>query len=333
MVLEPDVDDRSLPGGRHDGQRGPDGTSRLTGSQGRRRCQSSSVISANLRGRGRPRRRRSRPTGCRPGRPGRGPALDVLVQLRAGGRAPASYARRQEHVGRTRFRAPAVTPPQCTITRVTDGPVRQAGRRCRSRSGRAGRRPIWYLQWPRLDAGLAHDDPSAPGGDLTGTVPWLPLGHPACAWVIRLNRGMWPGQPEWCLTIQPTDGGRVASQGISPSSPTNLVYAASGVDYAYRDTGAGEGMAPLVLLQRASAGTWTNWDPALIGRAGRGASEVVTFDNAGVGGSTGTTPDTIEQMARDAIAFLAATWSSARWTCSGFSYRQLRRAADRAGPP
>ena len=32
----------------------------------------------------------------------------------------------------------------------------------------------------------------------------------------------------------------------------------------------------------------------------------MTFDNAGVGGSTGTTPDTIEQMARDAIAFLAA---------------------------
>jgi hypothetical protein len=29
---------------------------------------------------------------------------------------------------------------------------------------------------------------------------------------------------------------------------------------------------------------------------------VVTFDNAGVGGSTGATPDTIEQMARDAIA-------------------------------
>ena len=33
---------------------------------------------------------------------------------------------------------------------------------------------------------------------------------------------------------------------------------------------------------------------------------MVTFDNAGVGGSTGTTPDTIQQMARDAIAFLAA---------------------------
>ena len=32
----------------------------------------------------------------------------------------------------------------------------------------------------------------------------------------------------------------------------------------------------------------------------------MTFDNAGVGGSTGTTPDTIEQMARDAIAFMGA---------------------------
>ena len=32
----------------------------------------------------------------------------------------------------------------------------------------------------------------------------------------------------------------------------------------------------------------------------------MTFDNAGVGGSTGTTPSTITQMARDAIAFLDA---------------------------
>ena len=33
---------------------------------------------------------------------------------------------------------------------------------------------------------------------------------------------------------------------------------------------------------------------------------MIAFDNAGVGGSTGMTPDTIEQMARDAIAFIAA---------------------------
>jgi pimeloyl-ACP methyl ester carboxylesterase len=83
-----------------------------------------------------------------------------------------------------------------------------------------------------------------------------------------------------------------------------LVSAANGVDYAYRDTGGGEGAVPLVLLQHFR-GNLDNWDPALIDALAT-ARRVVTFDNAGVGGSTGTTPDTIEQMARDAIAFLAA---------------------------
>ena len=83
------------------------------------------------------------------------------------------------------------------------------------------------------------------------------------------------------------------------------VSAANGVDYAYRDTGGGrEGGAPLVLLQHFR-GNLDNWDPALIDALAT-ARRVVTFDNAGVGGSTGTTPDTIEQMARDAIAFIAA---------------------------
>ena len=61
---------------------------------------------------------------------------------------------------------------------------------------------------------------------------------------------------------------------------------------------------PLVLLQHFR-GNLDNWDPALIDALATGR-RVVTFDNAGVGGSTGATPDTIEQMARDAIAFLAA---------------------------
>ncbi len=86
--------------------------------------------------------------------------------------------------------------------------------------------------------------------------------------------------------------------------PNELVTAANGVDYAYRDTGGGEGTAPLVLLQHFR-GNLDGWDPALID-ALASARRVVTFDNAGVGGSTGTTPDTIEQMARDAIAFISA---------------------------
>ena len=90
--------------------------------------------------------------------------------------------------------------------------------------------------------------------------------------------------------------------------PNERVSAANGVEYAYRDTGtstgAGAGAAPLVLFQHFR-GNLDSWDPALIDALATGR-RVVTFDNAGVGGSGGTTPDTIEQMARDAIAFLSA---------------------------
>jgi pimeloyl-ACP methyl ester carboxylesterase len=82
------------------------------------------------------------------------------------------------------------------------------------------------------------------------------------------------------------------------------VEAANGVTYAYRDTGGGEAATPLVLLQHFR-GNLDNWDPALI-NALASSRRVVTFDNAGVGSSTGTTADTIQQMARDAIAFMSA---------------------------
>jgi pimeloyl-ACP methyl ester carboxylesterase len=85
-------------------------------------------------------------------------------------------------------------------------------------------------------------------------------------------------------------------------APNQLVSAANGIDYAYRETG--EGAVPLVLLQHFR-GNLDNWDPALVD-ALASTRRVVAFDNAGVGGSTGTTPDTVEQMAHDAVAFLAA---------------------------
>jgi pimeloyl-ACP methyl ester carboxylesterase len=87
-----------------------------------------------------------------------------------------------------------------------------------------------------------------------------------------------------------------------PGLTNKLVRAANGVDYAYRESGAGT--VPLVLLQHFR-GNLDNWDPALVD-ALASTRRVVTFDNAGVGGSSRTTPDTIAQMARDAIAFLTA---------------------------
>jgi pimeloyl-ACP methyl ester carboxylesterase len=84
--------------------------------------------------------------------------------------------------------------------------------------------------------------------------------------------------------------------------PNKLVSAANGVDYAYRE--AGGGGVPLVLLQHFR-GNLDSWDPVLIDSLASGR-RVVTFDNTGVGGSSGKTPDTVGQMARDAIAFITA---------------------------
>jgi pimeloyl-ACP methyl ester carboxylesterase len=81
-----------------------------------------------------------------------------------------------------------------------------------------------------------------------------------------------------------------------------LLSAANGVDYAYRE--AGDGGVPLVLLQHFR-GNLDSWDPALIDALTPGR-RVVTFDNTGVGGTSGQTPDTVRQMARDAIAFITA---------------------------
>src|SRR6187399_1531954 len=83
---------------------------------------------------------------------------------------------------------------------------------------------------------------------------------------------------------------------------TQRVAADNGVDYAYRELGAGD--VPVVLLQHFR-GNLDNWDPDLID-ALAADRRVITFDNVGVAATTGTTPSTIEAMARDAIAFVDA---------------------------
>jgi pimeloyl-ACP methyl ester carboxylesterase len=85
-------------------------------------------------------------------------------------------------------------------------------------------------------------------------------------------------------------------------APIERVAAENEIEYAYRDVGAGD--VPLVLLQHFR-GNLDNWDPALIDDLAA-ERRVVTFDNRGVAGTTGVTPNTIEAMAHDAIAFVDA---------------------------
>src|SRR5712671_584095 len=71
--------------------------------------------------------------------------------------------------------------------------------------------------------------------------------------------------------------------------------------YAYRLFGEGIGL-PLLCLQHFT-GTLDNWDPAVTDALATGRN-LILFDNAGIGRSTGTVPSTVAGMATHALAFL-----------------------------
>ena len=78
---------------------------------------------------------------------------------------------------------------------------------------------------------------------------------------------------------------------------------AGGVTYAYRELGP-QGGIPVVFFVHLAA-TLDNWDPRIIDPIAKGR-HVITFDNRGVGASTGQVPDSIEAMADDAYTFISA---------------------------
>ncbi len=85
-------------------------------------------------------------------------------------------------------------------------------------------------------------------------------------------------------------------------APTKTIDV-GGTPFAYRELGPATGL-PVIFLHHLGA-VLDNWDPrAVDGIAAK--RRVVTFDNRGVGASGGKTPSTIEEMARDAVAFIRA---------------------------
>jgi pimeloyl-ACP methyl ester carboxylesterase len=86
------------------------------------------------------------------------------------------------------------------------------------------------------------------------------------------------------------------------NAPTYTINA-GGVEFAYRELGPRTGV-PVVFLTHLAA-VLDNWDPRVVdGIAVK--HRVITFDNRGVGASSGATPRTIEEMARDAVTFIRA---------------------------
>jgi pimeloyl-ACP methyl ester carboxylesterase len=89
------------------------------------------------------------------------------------------------------------------------------------------------------------------------------------------------------------------------TAPNLTVEAPNGVSYAYRRLGEPSASAPPLVSFQHFRGNLDNWDPALVDALAR-TREVILFDNAGVGGSTGTVPRTITAMAHDALSFIEA---------------------------
>ncbi|SEE07968.1 Pimeloyl-ACP methyl ester carboxylesterase [Arthrobacter alpinus] len=99
--------------------------------------------------------------------------------------------------------------------------------------------------------------------------------------------------------------------GSSSQDPTITSYAqapaktitARGVTYAYRELGP-KGGVPVVFFVHLAA-TLDNWDPRIVDPIAQ-HRHVITFDQRGVGASTGKVPGTIEAAADDAYDFITA---------------------------
>ncbi|RKT10321.1 pimeloyl-ACP methyl ester carboxylesterase [Paraburkholderia sp. RAU2J] len=101
------------------------------------------------------------------------------------------------------------------------------------------------------------------------------------------------------------------------SSNAETRYAdVSGLRYAYRRFGNRNGGLPVICLQHFT-GTLDNWDPAIVDALAEDR-EVILFENAGVGRSSGHVPTTIAQMAQHVMRFVDAL-SLARIHILGFS--------------
>ncbi len=101
------------------------------------------------------------------------------------------------------------------------------------------------------------------------------------------------------------------------TAPNLTIEGANGVKYAYRRFGKADGTAlPLIFFVHYRANL-DNWDPALVDAISE-QREVILMDNVGVGGSSGATPNTVQEMAHGAMVFVDAL-NIKRFDLFGFS--------------
>ena len=103
-------------------------------------------------------------------------------------------------------------------------------------------------------------------------------------------------------TMSPKPPAAVSNDAGAVTAPTQFIETRL-ERYAYRRFGGGAA-PPLVFLQHFT-GTLDNWDPAVADGLARGR-EVILFESAGIGRSTGEVPTTIAGMTEHFLAFADA---------------------------
>ena len=87
------------------------------------------------------------------------------------------------------------------------------------------------------------------------------------------------------------------------TAPTQFIEA-NGIRFAYRRFGRTGGVP--IVMNIHFRGTMDHWDPAVTDGLAE-HRDVILFDNAGIGASSGEMPASIPAMAADAIALMKAT--------------------------
>ena len=93
------------------------------------------------------------------------------------------------------------------------------------------------------------------------------------------------------------------SAAVSYADAQTQSITAGGVTYTYRELGPRGGVPVVFFLHLA--GNLDNWDPRVIDPIAK-EHHVITFNNRGLGATTGKAPDSIEAMADDAVTFIRA---------------------------
>src|SRR5579862_3252774 len=122
--------------------------------------------------------------------------------------------------------------------------------------------------------------------------------HPRCRMTLIARKR--PSR-SYRMRFQKNNKGASIMMHSHQTAPTQFVEANS-IRFAYRRFGKTGGV-PLVFSIHYR-GTMDHWDPAVTDGLAQ-QREVILFDNAGIGASSGETPATVAGMATDAIAFKA----------------------------